>query len=114
MARTPTTFDAFNAIAEPKRRALMEALAGRELTVNEIVERTGWQQPTVSKHLQVLKQVGLVTERKQGRYHAYQVDATQLKPVREWVLQFERFWDDSPNQLEDYLSEIQTNGLKER
>jgi len=106
MARARTTFDPFNAIAEPKRRAIIEALVGRELTVNQIVERMGWNQPMVSKHLGVLKQVGLVSERKHGRCRAYKVNAANLKPIREWVIQFERFWSDSMDQLEDYLHKI--------
>ena len=113
MARTKTTFDPFNAIAEPKRRALIEALVGQELTVNQIVERMGWNQPMVSKHLGVLKQVGLVSERKEGRYRVYRVNADQLKPIQEWVIQFERFWSDSLDHLETYLDEIQTNEVND-
>ena len=73
MARTPTTFDPFNAISEPKRRQLIEALAGKELTVNQITELMGWNQPMVSKHLGVLKKVGLVSEKKEGRFSNSQV-----------------------------------------
>lgn len=108
MARTRTTFDPFNAIAEPKRRELIEALAGKELTVNEIVNVMGWKQPMVSKHLRVLRQVGIVTERKDGRYRAYRVNAVQLKPIQEWVIQFEQFWSNSLDNLGDYLNEIQS------
>lgn len=113
MARTKTTFDPFNAIAEPKRRTLIEALVGQELTVNQIVERMGWSQPMVSKHLGVLKQVGLVSERKEGRYRVYRVNADQLKPIQEWVIQFEQFWSDSLDHLETYLDEIQTNEVND-
>ena len=113
MARVPTTFDPFNAIAEPKRRALIEALVGKEQTVNQIVETMGWNQPMVSKHLGVLKQVGLVSERKEGRYRVYKVNAAQLKPVKEWVIQFERFWANSLDQLEGYLNEIQSKEEKD-
>jgi DNA-binding transcriptional ArsR family regulator len=113
MARTPTTFDPFNAIAEPKRRALIEALVGKEQTVNQIVQTMGWNQPMVSKHLGVLKQVGLVSERKEGRYRLYKVNAAQLKPVKEWVIQFERYWGNSLDQLEDYLNEIQSKEEKD-
>ena len=108
MARTPTTFDPFNAIAEPKRRALIEALVGKEQTVNQIVELMGWNQPMVSKHLSVLKQVGLVTERKEGRCRAYKVNADQLKPIQEWVIQFEQFWSKRLDHLEEYLNKIQS------
>lgn len=113
MARTRTTFDPFNAIAEPKRRALIEALAGKELTVNQIVKLMGWNQPMVSKHLGVLKQVGLVLERKEGRYRAYKVNVVQLKPVQEWVVQFERFWSNSLDNLEGYLNEVQSKEVKD-
>jgi DNA-binding transcriptional ArsR family regulator len=108
MARARTTFDPFNAVAEPKRRDLIEALVGKELTVNQIVKRMGWNQPMVSKHLAVLKQVGLVSERKEGRYRVYKVNVAQLKPIQEWVVQFERFWSNSLDHLEDYLNEIQS------
>ena len=112
MARARTTFDPFNAIAEPKRRALIEALVGKELTVNQTVELMGWNQPMVSKHLGVLKRVGLVSETKQGRYRVYKVNAAQLKPVQDWVVQFERFWGNSLDHLDDYLTKIQTKGSK--
>ncbi len=109
MARTRTTFDPFNAIAEPKRRILIEALAGKELTVNEIVVLLGWTQPMVSKHLGVLKQVGLVSERKDGRYRMYKMNAAKLKPIQEWVAQFEQFRGNNLDRLKDYLKEIQSN-----
>lgn len=111
MARTRTTLDTFNAIAEPKRRALIEAMIGKEMTVNETVETMGWNQPMVSKHLGVLKQVGLVSERRQGRYRVYKVNAAKLKPIQEWVVQFEKYWGNSLDQLEDYLNEIQAKGV---
>ena len=113
MARARTTFDPFNAIAEPKRRALIEALIGKEQTVNQIVERMGWNQPMVSKHLGVLKKVGLVSERKEGRYRVYKVNARKLKPIQEWVIQFERYWGNSLNYLDDYLNEIQSKERKD-
>lgn len=113
MARARTTFDPFNAIAEPKRRALIEALVGKEQTVGQIVDTMGWNQPMVSKHLGVLKQVGLVSERREGRNRVYRVNAAQLRPVKDWVIQFERFWGDSLNTLEKYLDEIQTREVKD-
>lgn len=113
MARTRTTFDPFNAIAEPKRRALIEAMVGKELTVNQIVELMGWNQPMVSKHLGVLKQVGIVSERKEGRYRVYKVNAGQLKPIQDWVIQFEQFWNNSLDHLEDYLNEIQSKEVND-
>ena len=113
MARTPTTFDPFNAIAEPKRRDLLEALAGKELTVSQIVELMVWNQPMVSKHLGVLRQVNLVSEKKEGRYRLYKVNAAQLKPIQEWVIQFEQFWSNSLDQLGDYLNDLQSGEVKD-
>ena len=110
MARARTTYDPFNAVAEPKRRELIEALAGQELTVSQTVKKMGWTQPMVSKHLKVLKEVGLVTERKQGRCRIYTLNPAQLKPIKEWIVQFERFWGDSLEQLGHYLDEIQSKG----
>ena len=108
MARAPTTYDPFNAIAEPRRRALIEALIGKEQTVNEIVNKLGWNQPMVSKHLGVLKKVGLVSERKNGRFRSYRVNAMQLKPVQDWVVQFERYWNNPLDQLGEYLQQLQS------
>jgi len=107
MARTPTTHDPFNAVAEPKRRRLLEVLGVRELSVNEIVEKLGWSQPTVSKHLSVLKQVGLVRERRVGRQRMYRVNAERLKPIYDWVAPFERYWSESFDRLDKVLQEIQ-------
>lgn len=109
MARTPTTFDPFNAIAEPKRRQILETLAGRELTVNALVEILGWNQPMVSKHLGVLKQVGLVQERKEGRQRVYRVNAEPLKPIQDWVSGFEKLWNDRLDRLDEYLKKIQSD-----
>jgi DNA-binding transcriptional ArsR family regulator len=107
MARTPTTHDPFNAVAEPKRRQILEALGSEELPVNEIVERLGWPQPMVSKHLGVLKQVGLVRERKVGRQRLYRVNAERLKPIFDWVKPFERMWSERFDRLDEVLQEIQ-------
>ena len=108
MARTKTTFDTFNAIAEPKRRQLIEKLMGKEVTVNQLVNMMGWNQPMVSKHLSVLKQVGIVSERKEGRFRVYKLNATKLKPIQEWVNQFEQYWQNSLDYLEIYLEKIQS------
>ena len=114
MARTPTTHDPFNAIAEPKRRQVLEALGTEELPVNEIVKKLGWTQPMVSKHLNVLKQVGLVKERRAGRQRLYRVDATQLKPIFDWVSPFERYWSDKFDRLDQLLHEMQDELKKEK
>jgi DNA-binding transcriptional ArsR family regulator len=107
MARRPTTHDPFNAVAEPKRRQVLEALGDKELSVNEIVELLGWNQPMVSKHLGVLKQVGLVSERRAGRQRLYRINAGQLKPIYDWVMPFERFWSDRFDRLDEVLQEVQ-------
>jgi DNA-binding transcriptional ArsR family regulator len=106
MARTPTTFDPFNAVAEPKRRQVLETLSRQELSVNEIVKKLGWTQPMVSKHLRVLKQVGLVSERRVGRQRLYRVNAERLKPIYEWVAPFERYWSESFERLDEILEEM--------
>jgi DNA-binding transcriptional ArsR family regulator len=108
MARTPTTFDPFNAVAEPKRRQVLEVLGTQELSVNEIVERLGWNQPMVSKHLGVLKEVGLVSERRAGRQRLYRVNAERLKPIYDWVAPFERYWSESYDRLDDILEDLKS------
>ncbi|HLO16018.1 MAG TPA: metalloregulator ArsR/SmtB family transcription factor [Anaerolineales bacterium] len=107
MARTPTTYDPFNAVAEPKRRQILEAMGPRQLSVNEIVELLGWPQPMVSKHLAVLKKVGLVRERSEGRQRLYQVDMQKLKLIHDWVTPFERYWNESYDRLDEVLQELQ-------
>jgi DNA-binding transcriptional ArsR family regulator len=106
MARTPTTHDPFNAVAEPKRRQVLEVIGNDELSVNEIVKRLGWTQPMVSKHLGVLKQVGLVEERRLGRQRLYRVNAERLKPIFEWVAPFERYWSGRFDRLDQILEEM--------
>ena len=107
MARTPTTHDPFNAVAEPKRRMIIEVMGQRELSVSEIIELLGWPQPMVSKHLGVLKKVGLVRERRVGRQRLYKVDMEQLKPIYDWITPFERYWSERYDRLDDVLSDIQ-------
>jgi DNA-binding transcriptional ArsR family regulator len=108
MARTPTTSDPFNAVAEPKRRKVLEVLGTQELSVNELVERLGWNQPMVSKHLGVLKEVGLVSERRAGRQRLYRVNAERLKPIYDWVAPFERYWSESYERLDDVLETLKS------
>ncbi|MFZ1397198.1 MAG: metalloregulator ArsR/SmtB family transcription factor [Candidatus Promineifilaceae bacterium] len=106
MARTPTTHDPFNAIAEPKRRELLALLQSQELAVNDIADRLGWTQPMVSKHLGVLKQVGLVSERRDGRQRFYRTNAELLKPIYDWLAPFERYWSERFNRLDDVLEQL--------
>ena len=113
MARTPTTFDPFNAVAEPKRRQVLEVLGTQELSVNEIVERLGWNQPMVSKHLGVLKEVGLVSERRVGRQRLYRVNAERLKPIYDWVAPFERYWSERYDRLDEVLQDLKSEEKRE-
>jgi DNA-binding transcriptional ArsR family regulator len=106
MARTPTTHDPFNAVAEPKRRQVLEALGMRELSVNDLVELLGWNQPSVSKHLGVLKQVGLVSERRLGRQRLYRVNGERLKSIYDWVAPFEKYWSESFERLDKVLEQL--------
>ena len=108
MARTATTADAFNAVAEASRRDLLDALGDGEATVNELVERLGLSQPQVSKHLAVLRAVGLVLVRADGRRRWYRVNGPALKPVHDWVGGFERTWNTRLDRLDDVLAELQT------
>ena len=113
MPRALNTYDTFTAIAEPKRRELLETLIGKELNVNQVVEITQWKQPMVSKHLRVLKEAGLVSERKQGRQRVYKVNADQLQPIQLWVAQFEKHWNTQFTQLDNYLNTLQNNEAKD-
>ncbi len=93
MARAATTTDVFNAVAEPRRREIIGLLSdGREWPVNDVVLRLRLAQPAVSKHLGVLRQVGVVTVVKRGQHRMYKLDAAQLKPIHDWVKIFERYW----------------------
>jgi DNA-binding transcriptional ArsR family regulator len=106
MARTPTTADVFNAVAEASRRDLLDALGGGEATVSELVDRLGLSQPQVSKHLGVLRAVGLVSVRVDGRHRWYRVNGPALKPVHDWVRTFERTWNTRLDRLDDLVAEL--------
>ena len=108
MARTPTTADVFNAVAEASRRDLLDALGDGEATVSELVDRLGLSQPQVSKHLGVLRAVDLVSVRVDGRRRWYRVNGPALKPVHDWVRTFERTWNIRLDRLDDVLAELQT------
>ena len=95
MPRAPTTLDPFNAVAEPKRRRVLELLADSEqgeMPVNDIVDSLRWPQPMVSKHLGVLREVGLVSVREDGRQRYYRINGEVLKPIYDWTKTFEKFW----------------------
>jgi DNA-binding transcriptional ArsR family regulator len=92
MPRAATTSDTFNAIAEPRRRDILDYLAPRERPVGDIVVALGLAQPSVSKHLRVLRDVGLVEVRRDGRQVFYRTNASEIKPLHEWASRFERYW----------------------
>jgi DNA-binding transcriptional ArsR family regulator len=105
MARASTTSDAFNAIAEPRRREILVYLAMRERPVGEIVESLGIDQPSVSKHLRVLRDVGLVRVRCDGRHKFYQTNAEAIRPLHEWAGTFERYWTHQLNRVKERAEE---------
>lgn len=107
MARAATTTDAFNAIAEPRRRHILDVLADGEKSVSDIVTELPVSQPQVSKHLKVLKDVGLVRSRSEGRQRLYRIDALALKPIHDWVKEYEALWNERLDRLDSYLYRIQ-------
>jgi DNA-binding transcriptional ArsR family regulator len=92
MARAATTSDIFNAIAEPRRREILSVLALQEQSVSELVDRLGCAQPSVSKHLRVLSDVGLVEARREGKRVLYSMNAAAIKPLHEWTSTFQQLW----------------------
>jgi DNA-binding transcriptional ArsR family regulator len=106
MARAATTTDAFNAVAEPRRRQILDLLAGGERPVNDLVSRIGLTQPQVSKHLKVLREVGLVSVRDEGRQRMYRLNGQTLKPIHDWVKAYERLWNERFEALDDVLDEL--------
>src|SRR5271170_7211561 len=99
MARAATTTDAFNAVSEPRRREILNYLAQKECPVGDIVLRLKLEQPSVSKHLSVLRKVGLVRVRRHGRQMFYRMNADALKPVHDWTGMFEKYWGDQLNRI---------------
>jgi DNA-binding transcriptional ArsR family regulator len=106
MARAATTADAFNAVAEPRRRQILDVLAGGEQPVNEVVRVLGLSQPQVSKHLRVLREVGAVYVREHGRQRLYRLNGQALKPIHDWIKDYERTWSERFDQLDDVLEEL--------
>lgn len=106
MARAATTSDVFNAIAEPRRRDILMLLRSGERPVNEVATALGMPQPGASKHLRVLKEVGLVQDRRAGKQRVYGLDASGLRTVHEWTGGFERFWNESFDRLDAYVQEL--------
>ena len=106
MARAATTADTFNAVAEPRRRQILDALAGGELPVNDLVHLLGMGQPQVSKHLRVLREVGAVAVRDQGRQRLYRLNGEALKPIHDWIKPFERSWSERFDELDAVLDDL--------
>ena len=101
MARAATTSDVFNAVAEPRRREILGLLVVKELQVGEIVAVLKLDQPSVSKHLRVLRDVGLVHVRRSGRHKLYRTNADAIRPLYEWTKTFERFWSHQLNRIKE-------------
>jgi DNA-binding transcriptional ArsR family regulator len=113
MARAATTTDAFNAVAEPRRRQILDVLADGEAPVNDLVARLDLAQPQVSKHLRVLREVGLVEVRGAGRQRMYRLNGRSLKPIHDWVTNYERLWNERFDQLDVVLDELKEHKEKE-
>jgi DNA-binding transcriptional ArsR family regulator len=106
MARAATTADAFNAIAEPRRRQILDVLAGGERPVNDLVRVLGLAQPQVSKHLRVLREVGAVEVRSEGKQRHYRLNGNALRPIHEWVKSYERTWSERFEELDAVLEDL--------
>src|SRR6195952_810135 len=106
MARAAPTSDLFHAIAEPQRREVLVVLRAGEGPVTELARKLGMTQPGASKHLRVLREVGLVRDRKAGKQRLYSLDSRGLRPVHEWTGGFERFWNESFDRLDEYVQDL--------
>jgi DNA-binding transcriptional ArsR family regulator len=106
MARAATTADAFNAVAEPRRRQILDVLAGGERPVNDVVRLLRLAQPQVSKHLRVLREVGVVDVRNEGRQRLYRLNGPALKPIHDWVKTYERSWLERFDELDVVLEDL--------
>jgi DNA-binding transcriptional ArsR family regulator len=106
MARAATTADAFNAVAEPRRRQILGLLADGERPVNDLVQLLGLAQPQVSKHLRVLREVGAVDVRDKGRQRLYRLNGHALKPIHDWVKDYERFWSERFDEMDAVLEDL--------
>jgi DNA-binding transcriptional ArsR family regulator len=108
MARAATTADAFNAVAEPRRRRILDILAKGERPVNDLVSLLRVTQPQVSKHLRVLREVGLVRVRDDGRQRLYRIDGRPLEPIHQWVKNFERTWNTRLDALDEVVQDLKS------
>jgi DNA-binding transcriptional ArsR family regulator len=106
VARAATTADTFNAVAEPRRREILDLLASGERAVNDLVDALALAQPQVSKHLRVLREVGVVEVREDGRRRVYRLNGQALKPIHDWVKRYEQTWSERFEALDDVLEEL--------
>lgn len=106
MARAATTADAFNAVAEPRRREILDLLSKGERPVNDLVALLDVAQPVVSKHLRVLREVGLVDVREHGRQRLYRLNGQPLKPIHDWLKRYEEAWNERFDTLDELLDEL--------
>ncbi|MEA3550339.1 metalloregulator ArsR/SmtB family transcription factor [Pseudarthrobacter sp. C1] len=113
MARAATTADAFNAVAEPRRREILDALAAGERPVSEIVDLLGLAQPHVSRHLRVLREVGAVVVRDEGRQRVYRLNPQALKPIHDWVSGYQHLWNERFELLDDVLEDLRQEDTQE-
>lgn len=113
MARAATTADAFNAVAEPRRREILDLLARGERPVNDLVDLLGVPQPLVSKHLRVLREVGLVDARVEGRQRMYRLNGRPLKAIHDWVKTYESTWEERFVKMDDVLEELKEQEAKQ-
>jgi DNA-binding transcriptional ArsR family regulator len=107
VARAPTTSDVFNAIAEARRREILDVLMAGEKAVGTIVADLSLSQPQVSKHLRVLSEVGLVKCRAQGRHRLYSLEPARLRPLHKWLARYEQMWNERLDRMDEYLEELQ-------
>jgi DNA-binding transcriptional ArsR family regulator len=114
MSRAATTTDAFNALAEPRRRQILDLLAGGERPVGDLVRLLEVAQPQVSKHLRVLREVGAVDVREEGRRRLYRVNAHALKPIHDWVKNYERSWSDRFDRLDVVLETLKQEDPRQK
>jgi DNA-binding transcriptional ArsR family regulator len=110
VARSSTTSDVFNAVAEARRREILDTLITGEKAVGTIVDDLSLSQPQVSKHLRVLSEVGLVSCRADGRRRLYRLEPAHLRPLHEWMAKYEQSWNDRLDRMDDYLKELQQEG----
>ena len=114
MSRAATTTDAFNAVAEPRRRQILDLLAGGERPVGDLVRVLELAQPQVSKHLRVLREVGAVDVREEGRRRLYRVNGHALKPIHDWVKNYERSWSDRFDRLDVVVENLKQEDLRHK